>query len=269
MGCCLTFRENNNSNHDEYHELEALSSSSETTLKHELVEIEKMFIICQSWIQLFKMYGFVEFLIDKIIEYAYVPSLFDSSVNTNAYSYLFKLLIVGDEAVGKSSILLRFTDNRFSNDYTPTIGVEFGAGTVNIQNKLIMLQIWDTAGKKIFRSITTSYYRDTHGIMIVFDITNKESFDNIKYIWKDILNKHSKECVKILIGAKCDLSKERKVSIEAGKKLSRFIGCIEYVEVSAKIDTNTKYCVRTLVETINDFANFKFDPSKPWMYPCE
>uniref|UniRef100_A0AAR5PS77 Ras-related protein Rab-35 n=1 Tax=Dendroctonus ponderosae TaxID=77166 RepID=A0AAR5PS77_DENPD len=96
------------------------------------------------------------------------------------YDHLFKLLIIGDSGVGKSSLLLRFSDNTFTGSYITTIGVDFKIKTVNIDGQKVKLQIWDTAGQERFRTITSTYYRGTHGVVIVYDVTNGETFANVK-----------------------------------------------------------------------------------------
>ena len=96
------------------------------------------------------------------------------------YDYLFKLLIIGDAGVGKSSLLLRFADDKFTTAYINTIGVDFKIRSIKYKNKKIKLQIWDTAGQERFRTITSTYYRGAHGVIIVYDVTDRESFDNVK-----------------------------------------------------------------------------------------
>lgn len=96
-----------------------------------------------------------------------------------SYSYLFKMIIIGDTGVGKSCLLLQFTDQKFRNDHDLTIGVEFGSRKIMIEGQDIKLQIWDTAGSESFRSITRSYYRGAAGALLVFDITRRESFQHL------------------------------------------------------------------------------------------
>jgi Ras-related protein Rab-1A len=98
----------------------------------------------------------------------------------NEYDYLFKILLIGDSGVGKSSILTQFANKTFTDSYMSTIGVDFTIKTVDIDGKAVKLQIWDTAGQERFRTITSSYYRGAHGINLEYDITNVESFNNIK-----------------------------------------------------------------------------------------
>ncbi|CAM0958698.1 unnamed protein product [Alopecurus aequalis] len=96
------------------------------------------------------------------------------------YDYLFKLLLIGDSSVGKSCLLLRFADDAYVDTYISTIGVDFKIRTVELDGKSVKLQIWDTAGQERFRTITSSYYRGAHGIIIVYDVTDMESFNNVK-----------------------------------------------------------------------------------------
>ena len=96
------------------------------------------------------------------------------------YSYLFKFIIIGDTCVGKSCLLLQFTDKRFKNEHDLTIGVEFGARSVFINDKTIKLQVWDTAGQENFRSITRSYYRGAVAALLVYDVTKRESFEHLR-----------------------------------------------------------------------------------------
>ncbi|XP_051995366.1 ras-related protein Rab-35-like isoform X2 [Xyrauchen texanus] len=119
------------------------------------------------------------------------------------YHHLFKLLIIGDSNVGKSSLLLRFADNSFSGSYITTIGVDFKIRTVEIDGERVKLQIWDTAGQERFRTITSTYYRNTHGVIIVYDVTNPESFINVKR-WLNEISQNCDNVCKILVGNKND-----------------------------------------------------------------
>lgn len=118
------------------------------------------------------------------------------------YDYLFKYIIIGDTGVGKSCLLLQFTDKRFRHDHDLTIGVEFGARTVEIEGKQIKLHIWDTAGQESFRSITRSYYRGAAGALLVYDITRRETFNHLTR-WLEEVHQHSSPTMTIvLIGNK-------------------------------------------------------------------
>jgi Ras-related protein Rab-1A len=116
------------------------------------------------------------------------------------YDYLFKLLLIGDSGVGKSCLLLRFADNTYTESYISTIGVDFKIRDITLGGQDVKLQIWDTAGQERFRTITSSYYRGAHGIALVYDVTDQESFDNIKQ-WTEEVDRYASENVKcILVG---------------------------------------------------------------------
>ena len=167
------------------------------------------------------------------------------------YDYLFKVLLIGDSGVGKSCLLLKFTDRVFSDHYISTIGVDFKIQTLQLDDKIIKLQLWDTAGQERFRTITTSYYRGAHGIIIVFDITDKESFANIKTWITEIDRFASDNVCKILIGNKSDLEKQREVSIEDAKELANKYK-IDYIEASAKDSTNVQQLFVELTRQIKE-----------------
>ncbi|KAJ3435382.1 ras and ef-hand domain-containing protein [Anaeramoeba flamelloides] len=132
-------------------------------------------------------------------------SNFDSTV---------KILIVGNQSVGKTCILIRFSDNEFTYSTVPTIGVDFKEKTHKIDNKLVRIQGWDTAGQERFRTMSNSFYRNAHAVMIVFDITNKDSFKNVPF-WVENVKNYSNENVLIcLVGNKSDLEEKRKVGKE-------------------------------------------------------
>lgn len=129
------------------------------------------------------------------------------SSGTN-YNYLFRYIIVGDMAVGKSCILLQFTDKKFRHNHELTIGVEFGAKTIEIDNKLIKIQIWDTAGQEAFQAITRTYYKGAVGALLCYDITRKETFEHVVRWLDEVRNNSSKQIVIILIGNKKDLEQK-------------------------------------------------------------
>jgi len=144
-------------------------------------------------------------------------SLNKSQQKNLPYKYLFKYIIVGDTAVGKSCLLLQFTDKRFQPVHDLTIGVEFGSRTVTIDGNQIKLQIWDTAGQEKFRSITRSYYRGTTGALLVYDITRRETFDHLTEWLEDCRKYSNPNMVVMLIGNKCDLE-EKKTNIKRRRR---------------------------------------------------
>jgi Ras-related protein Rab-1A len=159
--------------------------------------------------------------------------------NSNEYDYLFKMLIIGDSGVGKSSLMNRFSDNVFSETYINTIGVDFKIRTININGKIIKMQIWDTAGQERFRTIVSSYYRGAHGIMIVFDITDRESFTNVA-MWCEEIKKYAIPNVKtILIGNKADFNTKRQVEYTEAKEYADSMN-MTYFETSAKTALNVE-----------------------------
>merc|ERR1711879_841172 len=130
------------------------------------------------------------------------------------YDHLFKILLIGDSGVGKSCLLLRFSDNTYTESYISTIGVDFVIRTIELGRKSIKLQIWDTAGQERFRTITSSYYRGAHGIICAFDITDQTSFANIKK-WLQEIDRYACENVnKFVVGNKCDLAARRVVDYD-------------------------------------------------------
>ena len=153
------------------------------------------------------------------------------------YDYLFKVLLVGNSSVGKSSLLLRFVDNQWNDLFVPTIGVDFKIRTMEIDNKNVKFQIWDTAGQERFKNITASYYRGAHGIFVVYDISDTESFKNINNWLIEIEKNANKNVYKILVGNKCDLEDKRTVSYQQGKELAETYG-MQFIETSAKSNTN-------------------------------
>ncbi|KPP68297.1 RAB8A, member RAS oncogene family,-like, partial [Scleropages formosus] len=134
------------------------------------------------------------------------------------YDYLFKLLLIGDSGVGKTCVLFRFSEDAFNSTFISTIGIDFKIRTVELDGKKIKLQIWDTAGQERFRTITTAYYRGAMGIMLVYDITNEKSFDNIKNWIRNIEEHASADVEKMILGNKCDVNDKRQVSKERGEK---------------------------------------------------
>merc|ERR1712205_299380 len=130
------------------------------------------------------------------------------------YDYLFKLLLIGDSGVGKSCLLLRFADDTYTESYISTIGVDFKIRTIELDGKTIKLQIRDTAGQERFRTITSSYYRGAHGIIVVFDVTDQESFNNVKQWLQEIDRYACANVKKLLVNNKCDLASKRAVPTE-------------------------------------------------------
>ena len=162
------------------------------------------------------------------------------------YNYLFKLIIVGDATVGKSCILLRFISNNYRNSHDLTIGVEFGMKIININNKNIKLQIWDTAGQECFRSIIRSYYRNSAGAILVYDISNRKSFNNIIYWLEEIKKYASNNLSIILVGNKCDL--DEKINNESSNNSNKTILEQNEIELSEIVNDSLTCNKRIVLE---------------------
>lgn len=165
------------------------------------------------------------------------------------YDFLFKLLLIGDSGVGKSCLLLMFADNTYTESYISTIGVDFKIKTIELDGKTIKLQIWDTAGQERFRTITSSYYRGAHGIIVVYDVTDQESFSNVRQWMQEIERYASENVNKLLVGNKCDLSTKKVVDYTAAKEFADQMG-IPFLETSAKNSTNVEQAFLTMASEI-------------------
>jgi len=179
------------------------------------------------------------------------------------YDYLFKLLLIGDSGVGKSCLLLRFADNTYTDSYISTIGVDFKIRTLDIDGKTVKLQIWDTAGQERFRTITSSYYRGAHGIIVVYDVTDKVSFNNVKQ-WLGEIDRYACQSVnKLLVGNKADLVEKKVVDYNEAKEFADSLG-ISFLETSAKSAQNVEEAFLTMTRQIKERVSRSHDgPSKP------
>merc|ERR1712212_1169068 len=156
---------------------------------------------------------------------------------------------IGDSGVGKTCVLFRFSEDAFNAAFISTIGIDFKIRTIELDGKKVKLQIWDTAGQERFRTITTAYYRGAMGIMLVYDITNEKSFENIKNWIRNIEEHASGDVEKMILGNKCDMNDRRQVSKERGEKLALEYG-IKFMETSAKASINVEEAFFTLARDI-------------------
>ena len=165
------------------------------------------------------------------------------------FELVFKFIIVGDTDVGKSCIVLRFTDNTFNAKTESTVGVEFGARTLFLDKKTIKLQLWDTAGQETFKSITRSYYRSSAAAFIVYDTTSRKSFDNCQS-WLDELEMNGNDFLNLcIIGNKCDLEDLREVPKKEGEKLAKENDAL-FFEVSAFDGTNVDKAFKEMTRKV-------------------
>nr|XP_051709401.1 ras-related protein Rab-3C isoform X3 [Oryctolagus cuniculus] len=140
------------------------------------------------------------------------------------FDYMFKLLIIGNSSVGKTSFLFRYADDSFTSAFVSTVGIDFKVKTVFKNEKRIKLQIWDTAGQERYRTITTAYYRGAMGFILMYDITNEESFNAVQD-WSTQIKTYSWDNAQvILVGNKCDMEDERVISTERGQRLGEQLG---------------------------------------------
>ncbi|CAI5440662.1 unnamed protein product [Caenorhabditis angaria] len=167
------------------------------------------------------------------------------------FDYMFKLLIIGNSSVGKTSFLFRYCDDSFTSAFVSTVGIDFKVKTVFRGDKRVKLQIWDTAGQERYRTITTAYYRGAMGFILMYDITNEESFNSVQD-WCTQIKTYSWENAQVvLVGNKCDMDSERVVSMDRGRQLASQLG-LEFFETSAKENINVKAVFEKLVEIICD-----------------
>ncbi|KAM3174532.1 Ras-related protein Rab-3 [Hymenolepis weldensis] len=170
------------------------------------------------------------------------------------FDYMFKILIIGNSSVGKTSFLVRYAEDSFTSAFVSTVGIDFKVKTVFRQDKRVKLQIWDTAGQERYRTITTAYYRGALGFILMYDITNEDSFNahfrfdadksvtQIKtYSWDN--------AQVVLVGNKSDLGAERQVTTERGRSLADTLG-LKFFETSAKDNVNVKAVFDLMVDII-------------------
>ena len=168
------------------------------------------------------------------------------------YDYIFKVLLLGNSDVGKSSLLLRFVDKTWTDSFVPTIGVDFKVKTMNIGDKTVKMQIWDTAGQERFRNVVASYFRGSNGILLIYDVTNRDSFKNLDNWLEVIENNASDNVLKILIGNKVDLVDDIEIKKEEGQQFANRYN-MQFIETSAKLDTNVSEAFETLAKLMIEF----------------
>ncbi|XP_027162947.1 ras-related protein RABC2a-like [Coffea eugenioides] len=176
---------------------------------------------------------------------------YSRSNSSNSYDYSFKILLIGDSGVGKSSLVLSFISQQYLQDLSPTIGVDFKIKLLTFGGKRMKLTIWDTAGQERFGTLTSSYYRGAHGIILVYDVTRRETFTNLSEIWAKEVELYSTnhDCIRILVGNKVDRDCERAVTVEEGMALAQEHKCL-FFECSAKTRANVQQCFKELISKI-------------------
>ena len=156
---------------------------------------------------------------------------------------LFRVIIVGDTGVGKSCLLLRFSEDKFHEDHNVTIGVEFGTRSLKVGNQMVKLQIWDTAGQESFRSITRSFYRRADGVLLVYDVTARHTFENCSHWMEEIRNNGNSDVIIFLVGNQTDLIQSgqiAEVSINDAEQFAKINNLSGFIETSAKANYNVE-----------------------------
>ncbi|CAL8289358.1 unnamed protein product [Arctogadus glacialis] len=170
------------------------------------------------------------------------------------FDYMFKLLIIGNSSVGKTSFLFRYADNSFTSAFVSTVGIDFKVKTIYRNEKRVKLQIWDTAGQERYRTITTAYYRGAMGFLLMYDITSQESFSAVQD-WATQVKTYSWDNAQVvLVGNKVDLEEDRQVPTVDGQRLASELG-FQFFETSAKDNINVKQVFDKLVDVICERMN--------------
>jgi len=174
------------------------------------------------------------------------------------YDYSFKMIVIGDAGVGKSCLTNRAAKDKFLSDYSPTVGFEFLTFSTNIENKIIKLQIWDTCGQEVYRSLITNFYRNASLAMMVYAINSRESFFHINQWLKEVRLQSHPDVKIILIGNKSDLENERVVTTEEARKFKEENQILYFEETSAKSGLNTKEVFAEAARILyNEHKNYK------------
>ena len=166
--------------------------------------------------------------------------------------FIYKILLLGDSSVGKTCFLMRYTDNTFQDIHMSTIGLDYKLKNVQLENgKMVKIQVWDTAGQDRFRSITKNYYKGAHGIILIYDITENKSFENVKNWMNQIKEEVPDKVTIVLVGNKKDDEEHRKVTTEQGESMAKEFG-VMFFECSAKTGENIDGIFNDLVKKVVD-----------------
>ena len=178
----------------------------------------------------------------------------ECSLEEESYDERIRIMLIGDSNVGKTSILKRYCKNQFSESYISTVGIDFETKYIKVGKKTINLQIWDTAGQERYKVIAKNYYNKSDGFIIIYDITNKNSFNSISNWVENIKELASHDNKNIILGNKCDLENMRKINKEEGDKIAKKYNC-QFFEVSAHTGKNIDKSFLCLVQSILQDVN--------------
>jgi small GTP-binding protein len=165
--------------------------------------------------------------------------------------FIMKVIIVGNPSVGKSNLILQYTENKFNSEHSPTLGLDFSTKKVQLNNITFTCQLWDTAGQEQFQSITSKYYKDSTCAVIVFDITDRKSFISVKKWHHDITKECDDNVVIALVGNKCDLENKRQVTYDDARTLADELN-VSYYETSAKTGDNIDNMFKELIQVVEE-----------------
>ena len=169
--------------------------------------------------------------------------------NDDNYDVIFKIVLVGESGVGKTNIMLRYLNKEFNQNTKATVGVEFGSKNITIDNKIVKGQIWDTAGQERYRAITSAYYKGAHGAFVVYDVTQRETFDAVDRWIKDLKSNTDERLVILLIGNKSDLEDKRAVKKEEGEEKAREKD-VAFLETSALTASNIEKAFNEIMNKV-------------------
>jgi len=161
----------------------------------------------------------------------------------------YKLVLLGDQSVGKTSIIIRFTDDKFDSSYQATIGIDFLSKIMYLEDRTIRLQLWDTAGQERFRSLIPSYIRDSSVAIVVYDVTNRSSFSDCEAWVSNVRAERGSEVPIFLVGNKIDQTDKRQVTTEEGERKAKDLGA-HFAETSAKTSVNIKQLFKQIAQTL-------------------
>ncbi|KAK7174229.1 hypothetical protein R3I93_001433 [Phoxinus phoxinus] len=190
-------------------------------------------------------------LMDNGVQNGTSRNMLERCASVNEYfDVAFKVMLLGDSAVGKTCVLVRFKDGAFlGGNFIATVGIDFRNKVVTVDNMKVKLQIWDTAGQERFRSVTHAYYRDAQALLLLYDITRKASFDNIRAWLTEIYEYAQKDVVIMLLGNKSDMAAERVITHEEGEKLAKQYG-VPFMETSAKTGVNVELAFQAIAREL-------------------
>ena len=173
----------------------------------------------------------------------------DESISNDKYDEKLKFMVLGETRVGKTSLIRKYIKNQFGDNYLTTVGIDFQEKLIQVNDKLILLQLWDTAGQERFRDIAKNYIKSADGVLLVYDITCKETFEKLDY-WHKTLKEHASEHIKyIIVGNKCDLNEKREVEKELGEHFAKKNN-INFYETSAKNGINVNEVFQILAKEV-------------------